>query len=110
MRSGGACRRPTISDRPRRWVIVRWPNGNGRVPSMPNVLVNDCRLWFVIEGPQDGPPLLLSNALGTTAAFWEDQAAAFAHTFRVIRYDTRGHGRSDAPAGDYTIEQLGRDA
>jgi 3-oxoadipate enol-lactonase len=77
---------------------------------MPNVLVDDCRLWFVVEGPPDAPALLLSNALGTTAAFWEDQVPAFAHTFRVIRYDPRGHGRSDAPSGDYTIDRLGRDA
>jgi 3-oxoadipate enol-lactonase len=63
-----------------------------------------------VEGPPDAPALLLSNALGTTAAFWEEQVGAFAHSFRVIRYDTRGHGRSDAPAGDYTIEQLGQDA
>jgi 3-oxoadipate enol-lactonase len=63
-----------------------------------------------MEGPRDAPALLLSNALGTTAAFWEDQVPAFAHSFRVVRYDTRGHGRSDAPTGDYTIDQLGRDA
>jgi 3-oxoadipate enol-lactonase len=77
---------------------------------MSEVLADGCRLWFAVEGPPDAPALLLSNALGTTAAFWDDQVPAFSRTFRLIRYDIRGHGRSSAPAGDYTIDQLGRDA
>jgi 3-oxoadipate enol-lactonase len=54
--------------------------------------------------------LLLSNAIGTTSALWDRQAGPFAQAYRVVRYDTRGHGRSEAPPGDYTLEQLGRDA
>jgi 3-oxoadipate enol-lactonase len=54
--------------------------------------------------------LLLSHALGTTRDLWLPQIAAFSNAFRVIRYDTRGHGRSDAPPDSYTLEELGRDA
>ena len=41
---------------------------------------------------------------------WEPQLAAFSKHFRVIRYDSRGHGKSGAPHGPYTMERLGRDA
>ena len=77
---------------------------------MSEVLVDGCRLSYAVEGLAQGPALLLSNALGTSASFWDDQVLAFTRAFRVIRYDQRGHGRSTAPPGDYTIDQLGRDA
>jgi 3-oxoadipate enol-lactonase len=63
-----------------------------------------------VDGRDDCPALLLSNALGTTLELWDAQAEALSRTYRVIRYDTRGHGRSSVPAGDYTIGDLGRDA
>jgi 3-oxoadipate enol-lactonase len=77
---------------------------------MPDVLVDGCRLSYTVAGPTDARALLLSNALGTSAPFWDNQVPVFSRSFRVIRYDQRGHGRSMAPAGDYTIDQLGRDA
>lgn len=52
---------------------------------------------------------MLSNSLGTAMAMWEPQMTAFAKHFRVLRYDSRGHGLSDAPAGAYSIDRLGRD-
>src|ERR1041385_4769084 len=67
------------------------------------------RISYSIEGPSDAPPLLLSNSIGTTRDLWARQTSALTHAFRVIRYDTRGHGESTVPSGDYTIEQLGRD-
>ena len=69
-----------------------------------------CGLEYRWDGPEGAPVLILSNSLGTNLAMWEPQIAAFAGRFRVLRYDSRGHGASDAPAGDYTIERLGRDA
>ena len=69
-----------------------------------------CRIAYSTHGPQGAPALLLSNALGTTRDMWRPQMDAFTRGFRVITYDTRGHGRSDAPAGGYTLEQLGQDA
>ena len=68
------------------------------------------RIVYVVDGPPDAPALLLSNSLGSTRDLWTRQLEAFSAVFRVIRYDTRGHGESGAPAGDYTIEQLGGDA
>jgi 3-oxoadipate enol-lactonase len=69
-----------------------------------------CALAYRVEGAPDRPALLLSNSLGTTADMWAPQMPALLSRFRVIRYDTRGHGSSDAPAGEYTIDELGRDA
>jgi 3-oxoadipate enol-lactonase len=65
---------------------------------------------YDVSGRATAPSMLLSHALGTTADLWSPQMAAFTKAFRVIRYDTRGHGRSGVPPGSYTIDQLGRDA
>jgi 3-oxoadipate enol-lactonase len=67
-------------------------------------------LHYRTQGPRDATPVLLMNALGTTMDLWADQAKRLKQTFRVIRYDTRGHGGSAAPAGDYTLDELGEDA
>lgn len=68
-----------------------------------------CRIHYRFDGREDGPVLLLSNSLGTTLEMWDPQVEALAGGSRVLRYDSRGHGRSSAPAGPYTIERLGRD-
>lgn len=77
---------------------------------MPTVTVAGCRLNYRWDGPEGAPVLLMSNSLGTSLAMWDDQIEALAERFRVLRYDSRGHGASEAPTGDYTIERLGRDA
>ena len=69
----------------------------------------DVRLHYRIDG-EAGSPLLLSNSLGTSLAMWEPQIAALSARFRVVRYDSRGHGTSEAPPGPYSIDQLARDA
>jgi 3-oxoadipate enol-lactonase len=68
-----------------------------------------CRIAYRFDGTEDGPVLLLSNSLGTSMAMWEPQMAAFASRCRVLRYDSRGHGASDAPVGAYSMDRLGRD-
>jgi 3-oxoadipate enol-lactonase/4-carboxymuconolactone decarboxylase len=60
-------------------------------------------------GPADAPPLLLSNSLGTDLSMWDPQIPVLSEHFRVIRYDTRGHGRSPVPPGPYTLDDLGGD-
>jgi 3-oxoadipate enol-lactonase len=75
---------------------------------MPDVNAAGCRLSYVVDG-SDGPVLLLSNPLGTTRDLWAPQAAPLAARFRVVRYDTRGHGASQAPEDGYTLERLGAD-
>ena len=61
----------------------------------------------VVTGPEDAPTLVLSNSLGTTLRMWDPQIDALAERFRVVRYDTRGHGESDTPHGPYSIDEVG---
>jgi 3-oxoadipate enol-lactonase len=68
------------------------------------------RLAVESAGDPDKPALLLSNSLAADMTMWDEIVAGAADQFRVVRYDARGHGRSDVPVGPYTIEQLGRDA
>ncbi len=65
---------------------------------------------YELEGPEGAAPLMLSNSLGTALNMWEDQLPALRERFRVLRYDQRGHGRSPAPPGPYSIDELGADA
>lgn len=75
-----------------------------------HVRCDGCRLSWCVDGDPRAPAVLLSNSLGTTHELWGPQVEELASSFRVIRYDTRGHGDSDAPDGEYTIEMLGLDA
>lgn len=67
------------------------------------------RLAHRVEGPADGPPVVLAPSLGTTSALWDSLAAALREDHRVIRFDTRGHGGSPVPAGPYTMSGLADD-
>lgn len=64
---------------------------------------------YRLDGPADAPVVVLSNSLGTTLDMWAPQLEALTGTFRVLRYDTRGHGGSAVPPGAYTLAQLGGD-
>jgi 3-oxoadipate enol-lactonase len=68
-----------------------------------------CRLAYRLDGPGDAPVVVLSNSIATTLRMWDRQIAALAERYRVLRYDTRGHGASDAPGGAYSFDRLGRD-
>jgi 3-oxoadipate enol-lactonase len=63
----------------------------------------------IVTGPEDAPVLVLSNSLGTTHEMWDPQVDALAERFRLVRYDTRGHGGSPTPHGPYDIEEVGGD-
>jgi 3-oxoadipate enol-lactonase len=76
---------------------------------MPTIDADGTPINVEIEGPADAPPLMFSNSLGTDLHMWDEQAAALKNRFRIIRYDTRGHGKSGAPPGPYSMERLGRD-
>jgi 3-oxoadipate enol-lactonase len=67
------------------------------------------RLNHQATGPLDAPVVLLASSLGTTHAMWAPQLDALAKSFRVVAFDHRGHGDSDAPPGPYTIADLGND-
>ena len=77
---------------------------------MPTVDARHARLYYEASGRPDGEPLLLSNSLGSSMEMWNRVLPVLEKEFRVVRYDTRGHGRSSVPAAPYTIEQLGCDA
>ncbi len=77
------------------------------------VRTGDITVHYLLEGPEDAPVVMLSNSLGTSLALWDAQAAALRGKYRVLRYDTRGHGLTDAPpagAAGYTMDQLADDA
>ncbi|MDG9883224.1 3-oxoadipate enol-lactonase [Pseudomonas sp. GD04058] len=76
---------------------------------MGSVQLADGVLNYQLDGPEGAPVLVLSNSLGTNLHMWDTQVPAFAAHFRVLRYDTRGHGQSLVTEGPYSIEQLGRD-
>lgn len=77
---------------------------------MPFTKLDDgCRLFYRLEGPADAPAVIFSNSLGADHMMWQAQAEALSPFVRVVRYDQRGHGASDVPAGPYTLERLGRD-
>ncbi len=77
---------------------------------MPFAQLADVRLHYQLDGDPTLPVLMLCNSLGTTLDMWAPQMPAFLAHFRVLRYDTRGHGRSEVTAGEYSIAQLGADA
>lgn len=62
----------------------------------------------VVEG--EGPWLTMSHSLACNLTMWDEQAKLLSRSFKVLRYDTRGHGGSSAPPGPYTLEQLADDA
>ena len=65
--------------------------------------------YYRLEGADGKPVLVLSHSLGMDHGMWDAQVAALGPHFRTLRYDTRGHGASASPAGDYTIGQLADD-
>ena len=75
---------------------------------MPLIYLDSLRLNAEIFGPPDGPPVVLIHALGTTLHLWDEVAAALS-TNRVLRFDLRGHGKSDVPPAPYAMGALIRD-
>ena len=65
-------------------------------------------LDYQLDGPDGAPVIVLSNSLGTTRAMWQPQIEALTAHFRVLRYDTHGHGKT-TKNGKVTLAQLGED-
>ncbi len=68
-----------------------------------------CYINHRFDGPENAPVIMLSHSLGASMAMWEPQMAGLTTQYRVLRYDLRGHGASDIPAGAYSLDRLGRD-
>ena len=77
---------------------------------MLTALVNGARMAHQIDGPAKAPVVMLSNSLMSTHRMWDPQLDALQERFRVLRYDTRGHGASQTTPGPYSIELLADDA
>jgi 3-oxoadipate enol-lactonase / 4-carboxymuconolactone decarboxylase len=76
---------------------------------MPFATIDGTRIFYRLEGNAGRPVIVLSHSVGCDLSLWAQQLPDLLQHFQVLRYDTRGHGASDAPKGDYSIEQLGRD-
>ena len=77
---------------------------------MPTLNNGDCRIYWRGDGDTQLPALVLGNSLGTDLTLWDPMLEGLMRHFYVVRFDTRGHGGSDAPAGPYSIDQLADDA
>ena len=71
--------------------------------------IRDIVINYEIEGPPGAPVVTLSHCLAATLDAWEFQVSALSGAYRVLRYDTRGHGDSSATPGAYTMEMLNDD-
>lgn len=80
------------------------------MPEFKDVKANGITVHCRIDGPADAPWLVFSNSLATDLSMWDPQADHFSQRFRVLRYDQRGHGRTEAPAGRYSFATLLADA
>src|SRR5215471_8754223 len=76
---------------------------------MPLVNAGGLRQYYRLDGRDDRPVLIFSHSLGCDHTQWDAQAAALLPHFRILRYDTRGHGATEVTSGDYSIELLARD-
>lgn len=67
------------------------------------VRTNGIVLHYRLHGPEGAPAVAFVNSLGTDARIWDEVIGRLATRYRVLSYDKRGHGLSDAPAGDYAL-------
>lgn len=70
---------------------------------------NGIEIYYEIHGKEGAPWLTLSHSLACSVRMWDEQIATFKDRYRILAYDTRGHGQTSAPAGDYTLAQLADD-
>src|SRR6266481_5999628 len=74
------------------------------------IKANGITVNYQLDGPDGAPWLILSNSLATNLTMWDEQVRELGRAFRVLRYDQRGHGGTEASRGRYTFEQLIADA
>lgn len=70
------------------------------------ITANGIQFRTKVSGAPGAPWLTFSNSLATSLEMWDGQAEAFGKDFQILQYDTRGHGQTDVPEGDYTWQQL----
>jgi len=70
------------------------------------VISGDAEIAVRIDGAEHLPWIVLSNSLAADLSMWDDQIPFLTRSYRVLRYDTRGHGHSTAPVGPYSFDML----
>lgn len=75
-----------------------------------HLTVNDINTTYEITGKRGAPVVVLSHSLGSSSVMWKPQVEDLNSEYQVLRYDTRGHGDSEAPDGPYDLDLLGDDA
>ena len=78
--------------------------------TLQKVLVGDIRIAYRWDGYPDGPVIMMAHAMGTSHRIWDRQVPALSERYRILRYDWRGHGDTDALEGPYTLSQFESDA
>ena len=73
------------------------------------VKANGIEVHYRLEGSPSAPVVTLSNSLATNLSMWEPQMEPLLRSYRVLRYDTRGHGQTEAPEGPYSFDMLAAD-
>ena len=71
---------------------------------------NGIQINYELSGRDGAPVVMLSHSLASSLVMWHPQLDSLESKFKVLRFDTRGHGDSDAPEGKYTLELLAADA
>jgi 3-oxoadipate enol-lactonase len=74
-----------------------------------NITVNGISVHYTLEGPASGLVITMSNSLASNLSMWEPQMPVLTSRYRVLRYDTRGHGGTEATAGPYSLDELSED-
>ena len=70
---------------------------------------NGIEVYYELHGREGAPWLVLSHSLACSVRMWDPQIAALKDEYRILAYDTRGHGASEAPPGAYTLDLLADD-
>lgn len=71
--------------------------------------IGTIELNYLVDGEADLPWLVFSNSVATDLTMWDEQVAKLKNRFQILRYDQRGHGLSDAPSGQYSIDMFAED-
>ena len=74
------------------------------------VTANGISINYTLDGPANAPVVTMSHSLATDLTMWDPTVPALTSKFRVLRYETRGHGHTEAPKDAYTLDQLANDA
>jgi 3-oxoadipate enol-lactonase len=73
------------------------------------IVANQIKIAYQIDGPEQGPAVIMSNSLMSSLEMWDQTISALTDRYRVVRYDTRGHGQSQVTDGPYSIALLAED-